>query len=559
MAREEAEIKELSKKLAQNPDSMVFVQLADVLRRAGDLEQSVQVCQVGLERHPTYTTARAILGRNYLDLGKLDEAESEFRKIEVSDPENIMAHRMLGQIFMQKGQFAEAINRQQRVLSLDPEDSTAQELLQEALAKSKEAPSPASSAPKAEAAPVPPPKPAAASDQSGTIKVAEIYIKKRAYDEAAEVLQEVLSADPDNSVARQKLQEVNELRKKADPIGSQAAEAAEAQARKKAEDEARAKAEAEAKAKAEQEARAKAAAEAEAKKKAEDEARAKAEAEAKAKAEQEARAKAAAEAEAKKKAEDEARAKAEAEAKAKAEEEARAKAAEAEAKKKAEDEARAKAEAEAKKKAEEAERAKAEAEAKKLADEEAADARRRADEAAKREQEEKDRKASKLSNDDILSVIASSAEDLIGEEPAAPSRPSGAPAGTAKVAAGASGQAQAAPQGVSPEAKTAIDEFIRAQAMEASLLLDLKGKVLEAKVSGDAGALGTTAAAIFSNTEKAAQRMAFGNLRQIMIVGEDGRQILFVALKAGVLVALTGKNTNLGLLRVAVNDLVKKA
>jgi predicted regulator of Ras-like GTPase activity (Roadblock/LC7/MglB family) len=53
--------------------------------------------------------------------------------------------------------------------------------------------------------------------------------------------------------------------------------------------------------------------------------------------------------------------------------------------------------------------------------------------------------------------------------------------------------------------------------------------------------------------------MAFGGLKQIMVVGEDGRQILFVALKAGVLVALTGRNTNLGLLRVAVNDLVKKA
>ncbi|HXC65346.1 MAG TPA: hypothetical protein VNZ67_13375, partial [bacterium] len=93
MAREEAEIKELSKKLAQQPDSMVFVQLADAYRRAGDLEQSVQVCLKGLERHPTYTTARAVLGRNYLDLGKLDEAASEFRQIEVADPENIMAHR----------------------------------------------------------------------------------------------------------------------------------------------------------------------------------------------------------------------------------------------------------------------------------------------------------------------------------------------------------------------------------------------------------------------------------------------------------------------------------
>src|SRR4051812_21182414 len=104
MAREEAEIKELSKKLEQNPDSMVFVQLADAYRRSGDLEKCVEICAQGLERHPTYTTARTILGRAYLDLGKLDEASAEFKKIELSDPENIVAQRMLGQIFMQKGQ-----------------------------------------------------------------------------------------------------------------------------------------------------------------------------------------------------------------------------------------------------------------------------------------------------------------------------------------------------------------------------------------------------------------------------------------------------------------------
>jgi predicted regulator of Ras-like GTPase activity (Roadblock/LC7/MglB family)/cytochrome c-type biogenesis protein CcmH/NrfG len=531
MASEEAEIKELSKKLAQNPDSMVFVQLADAYRRAKDLERSVEVCQQGLERHPTYTTARAILGRNFMDLGRLEEAEAEFRKIEVADPENIMAHRMLGQIFMQKGQYAEAINRQQRVLSLDPEDSTAQDLLQEALAKSKESPSGSGQAPAAAKTEAPaaaaPAKGTPSSDQSGTIKVAEIYIKKGAFDEAAEVLQEVLASDPDNALARQKLQEVNERRA---GKGTKAADDAKAEA------EAKAKADAEAKKKADDEAKAKA--DAEAKKKAEEEAKAKADADAKKKAEEEAKAKA--DAEAKKKAEEEAKAKADAEAKKKAEEESKAKA-DAEAKKKAEDEAKAKADGEA------AEKKKAEEAAKKAQEEET----------KRREQEEKDRKASKLSSDDILSVMTSASDDLIDD-----------PSGPAHKAAGAAGQApspkatDAAPagaKGISPEARTAIDEFLRAQAMEASMLLDAKGTVLESKVSGDAAVLGTAAGAIFSNTEKAAQRMAFGGLKQIMIVGEDGRQILFVALKAGVLVALTGRNTNLGLLRVAVNDLVKRA
>ena len=443
MAKEEAEISELSKKLAQQPDSMVFVQLADAYRRAGDLEQSNHVCLQGLERHPTYTTARAILGRNYLDLGKLDEAASEFRQIEVSDPENIMAHRMLGQIFLQKGQYAEAIARQQRVLALDPDDTTAQELLQDALRQAKQQ----EGGPKAPPAPAPSVPAAASAEQLQTLKVADIYIKKGALDEAAEVLQEVLAADPNNALARQKLQEVDQRRGKGD---GQAKQKAEAEAKRKADEEVKQKAE-------------------------------------------------------------------------------------AEAKRKADEEAKQKAEAEAKRKADEEARQKAEAEAKRKADEEA---RRKA------EDEKKAREASKLSSEDILAVMTGSRDELISDEPApkAPATPA-APAAAA----------------ISDAVKAILDGFIRAQGIEAGLLLGSGGRMLQSYGNHDADAWGATASAIFGNTEKAAQRMSFGGLKQIMIVGEDGRQILFVALKAGVLVALTGRNTNLGLLRVGVNDLVKRA
>jgi predicted regulator of Ras-like GTPase activity (Roadblock/LC7/MglB family) len=53
--------------------------------------------------------------------------------------------------------------------------------------------------------------------------------------------------------------------------------------------------------------------------------------------------------------------------------------------------------------------------------------------------------------------------------------------------------------------------------------------------------------------------MRYGSLNQLIITGEDGRQILFVQLKQGVLAALTDKNVNLGLLRIALHDLLRKA
>jgi predicted regulator of Ras-like GTPase activity (Roadblock/LC7/MglB family)/Flp pilus assembly protein TadD len=536
MAREEAEIKELSKKLEQNPESMVFVQLADAYRRAGDLDQCVQICVQGLERHPTYTTARTILGRAYLDLEKFDEAVTEFKKIELSDPDNIVAQRMLGQIFMQKGFYAEAIVRHQKVLALDPDDTAAQEHLQQALVLAKQAPPPGAAAPSAAAA-APKPQAQAKPESNGTIKVAEIYIKKGAYDEAIEVLNEVLSSDPGNSLALQKLKEIEDRRK---PSGTGQAEAI----KQKAEEDAKAKAA------AEEEANRQAAAAEAARKKADEEAKAKAAAEAAAaeaarkKADEEAKAKAAAEeanrqaaaAEAaKKKADEEAKAKAAAEeAKKKADEEAKAKAAAEEAKKKADEEAKAKAAAE------EANRQAAAAEA----------ARKKADEEAKAKAEEEAKKK-KLSSADILSVMKSDDDEMIGDAPAAQAA---APAPKAA-------PAPAPAAGVDPAAKEAIAAFLKNNAIEASLLVSIDGKLLDSAMpsGADAPALGTMASSIFANTEKAAQRMRFGSLQQVIVSGEDGRQILFVSIKSGVLVSVTGKGTNLGLLRIAINDLKKKA
>ena len=60
-----AEIEDLKKKLSQNPDSLIFVPLADAYRKAGMLDEAIEVCKTGLEKHPMYTSARVVLGRIY--------------------------------------------------------------------------------------------------------------------------------------------------------------------------------------------------------------------------------------------------------------------------------------------------------------------------------------------------------------------------------------------------------------------------------------------------------------------------------------------------------------
>ena len=111
MAKEPStsEINDLKKKLEENPESLVFAPLADAYRKQGNLEEAFNVCKRGLEKHPTYTSARVVLGRIFQENGKTEEAVSEFKKVLELDSENLMAHSLLGSIFMLKKDYQAAI------------------------------------------------------------------------------------------------------------------------------------------------------------------------------------------------------------------------------------------------------------------------------------------------------------------------------------------------------------------------------------------------------------------------------------------------------------------
>ncbi len=162
---------------------------------------------------------------------------------------------------------------------------------------------------------------------------------------------------------------------------------------------------------------------------------------------------------------------------------------------------------------------------------------------AERKRKEDEEGGEKITAEDIFSVMKMTSPDEVIDE---------APHG--KAAARPAGGLDAALLGQ-------IRSFAKANGILASLLVAPDGGVLDAQVpSGvDAKALGQLTTAIFGNTEKAVSRMRYGNLNQLIITGEDGRQILFGQLKQGVLVALTDKNVNLGLLRIALHDLLRKA
>ncbi len=222
MADAMAEIEELKKKLAQNPDSMIFMPLADAYRKAGMLDEAIEVCKAGLNKHSSYTSARVVLGRIYSEKEMVEEAIVELKKAEANDSDNLMVHSMLGNAYLKKKMYADAVSQFQKFLSLNPEDTEIQEKLQEALSakqnpaaeKSRDTAKAVPEAPKMEEQKKEEKTEAPKIDRQKSIKAAELYTKKEEFDKAIELYRELLDEDAENIIMQQRLREVYDLQEK---------------------------------------------------------------------------------------------------------------------------------------------------------------------------------------------------------------------------------------------------------------------------------------------------------------------------------------------------------
>lgn len=86
---------ELRRRIGHGTTPVAFAALAEEHRRAGRLDEAVAVCREGLERYPTYASARVTLGRALLDLGDVQSAFVELEEAVAQAPDNLAAARAL--------------------------------------------------------------------------------------------------------------------------------------------------------------------------------------------------------------------------------------------------------------------------------------------------------------------------------------------------------------------------------------------------------------------------------------------------------------------------------
>jgi tetratricopeptide (TPR) repeat protein len=149
---DESRIDALRKRLQRDPGSIAFAQLAEEYRRAGRVDDAIEVSRAGLARHPGYLSARVTLGRALLEVGDVDGAERELAEVVRVAPENLSAIRGLADVHRKRGERPEALEQFKSAFELAGPDPTIDELMRD-LRRDAVAPSASS---------VHPPQPAAA-------------------------------------------------------------------------------------------------------------------------------------------------------------------------------------------------------------------------------------------------------------------------------------------------------------------------------------------------------------------------------------------------------------
>ena len=144
-----SEIDKLEARFRENPKGRNFAPLADAYRKAGLIDNAVELCQNGLKLHPDYVSAYIVYARCLLDKKDDAGAQDVYHKVLALDGENIIALRVLAEIAERNSRFEEAVEWLTRLLNADPMNGDAAEALARAKAKVTTKPMAAADAPTA--------------------------------------------------------------------------------------------------------------------------------------------------------------------------------------------------------------------------------------------------------------------------------------------------------------------------------------------------------------------------------------------------------------------------
>lgn len=106
-----ARLAQLEERWRKDPESRVFLQLAEEYRRGGMMSRAVETLEQGVARHPNQVSALVALGRCRLEVDDAPRAVEAFEQALTLDPAQLVANRMLVEAYLRTRQPAKAGER----------------------------------------------------------------------------------------------------------------------------------------------------------------------------------------------------------------------------------------------------------------------------------------------------------------------------------------------------------------------------------------------------------------------------------------------------------------
>lgn len=123
------DIRALTARMADEPGSLAFLELAEALRRRGQVGAAYKVARGGLARYPRLADAHDLMARVLSDQGELAGAFDAWSSALQLDPMRTSALKGIAFLYFRAGDGAAALDHLQRAMDVDPDDPSISQAL----------------------------------------------------------------------------------------------------------------------------------------------------------------------------------------------------------------------------------------------------------------------------------------------------------------------------------------------------------------------------------------------------------------------------------------------
>ena len=119
------------KKYQEDPSSRVFAPLAEAYRKAGLIDEAIDIAREGLRVHPGFIGGRVALARALFDKKAYSEVIGELKPVVRDVPDNLAAQKLLAESHLMEGQLVDALSCYKMYLYFNPSDEEMGQLVRE--------------------------------------------------------------------------------------------------------------------------------------------------------------------------------------------------------------------------------------------------------------------------------------------------------------------------------------------------------------------------------------------------------------------------------------------